>query len=995
MKMQETILDSGIYSKIAEFPPFSLLAETQRNNWFKKSSIISFGIGEVVLRSDELPSSVYVVLKGEVRLLGPGSHKEEWKTLSKRGSGQLLGWPSLLRAGPCELVMASRDTQLLSLPSDIFIDLYKSNSDFRGFFDRTPSTQENYYIAHLVASSTAYAEDNMLDEVANGSWRTSIATVAPGEQWVVSNEDSLHFDWYVSTVGVPGYPPGTLIKPGTILPTSGGLQIPLRIIGLASQANPSRTTSTVCSHFPEPGFTKERAPTLEELGIREADHQSLDDRFPVLRAHGDISEAMAVLEMICLEQNVPFRRDGILKILEDQTRRDKSLNIQLLAALAEVLGFSAEIATVNPLYLSSVEQPAILLVDGSPSVYFGMHHDLHTICSPAKGKLLWNRKQLLDRFRSQDQVLVALVRRTVATPSSRFGWNWFIPLLKKYKWSLLMVFGASLLAQLFNLGIPLLIQQLIDKVLAQGNLSSLNIIGLAIVLMALFRGVLTILRTYIFVDTTDRMDLTLGSAVIDRLLSLPLSYFEKRPVGELSQRLGELNTIRSFLTGTALISILNIIFASLYLIVMIIYSPLLTAVALSTLPFYLLLVIFISPVYKSQIRKRAIAQARTQSHLIEVIGGIQTVKAQNFELTARWRWQDKYRHFVEQGFKSTALGTSSSEVGNFLNQLSSLLVLWVGMWLVLKGQMTLGMLIAFRIISGYVIGPITQLSGLYQGIQGVQLSMERLSDIIDQNSESGSTEETSSQISLPPIDGNIKFDRVTFGFDPNGIKQLDSVSIEITSGSFVGIVGQSGSGKSTLMKLLPRLYDPQSGRILIDNYDISKVNLQSLRRQIGIVPQDSLLFEGTIAENIALNDPQASSESIISAAKIACAHDFIMSLGKGYATTVSERGSNLSGGQRQRIAIARTILANPQLLVMDEATSALDLQTERELCFNLQNWSSHRTVFFITHRLATVRSSDIILVMHEGRLVESGTHNDLMDLKGRYWALYRQQEMSA
>ena len=244
------------------------------------------------------------------------------------------------------------------------------------------------------------------------------------------------------------------------------------------------------------------------------------------------------------------------------------------------------------------------------------------------------------------------------------------------------------------------------------------------------------------------------------------------------------------------------------------------------------------------------------------------------------------------------------------------------------------------------------------------------------------------------IKGNVRFEEINFRFGPSGPYQLNDVSVNIPSGSFVGIVGQSGSGKSTLMKLLPRLYEPAKGRIFIDDYDIEKVDLSSLRRQVGIVPQDSLLFEGTVAENIALNDQQATTESIIEAAKIACAHDFIMSLSQGYATSLAEKGSNLSGGQRQRIAIARTILSNPQMLVMDEATSALDYDTERQLCLNLQAWAKKRTVFFITHRLSTIRNSDLILVMHQGRLEEQGCHQDLMDSKGRYASLYRQQESS-
>ena len=287
------------------------------------------------------------------------------------------------------------------------------------------------------------------------------------------------------------------------------------------------------------------------------------------------------------------------------------------------------------------------------------------------------------------------------------------------------------------------------------------------------------------------------------------------------------------------------------------------------------------------------AGARTQSHLIEVLGGIQTVKAQHFELTARWKWQDRYRNFVNEGFKSTALGATSGEIGSFLTSVSSLLVLWVGMWLVLKGEFTLGQLIAFRIISGNVTGPLPSISWFYQGFQTVQLSIERLRDIIDQNPEL-QNDSTYDQIALPPIVGKVCFENISFRFGKVGLNQLDDVSIQIEPGKFVGIVGQSGSGKSTLMKLLPRLYDPDKGRILIDDYDISKVDLKSVRRQVGIVPQDSLLFEGTVAENISLNDPQATTETIIESARIACAHDFIMTLPDGYATPITEKGANLS-----------------------------------------------------------------------------------------------------
>ena len=244
---------------------------------------------------------------------------------------------------------------------------------------------------------------------------------------------------------------------------------------------------------------------------------------------------------------------------------------------------------------------------------------------------------------------------------------------------------------------------------------------------------------------------------------------------------------------------------------------------------------------------------------------------------------------------------------------------------------------------------------------------------------------------MPEIEGNVRYENISFRFAQSGPLQLANVTLDFSAGQFVGIVGQSGSGKSTLMKLLPRLYETNSGRILIDKYDISKVELYSLRRQVGIVPQDSLLFEGSIQNNIALTNPEAETDAIIEAAKVANAHDFIMDLPVGYNTRVGERGSSLSGGQRQRIAIARTILQNPRLLILDEATSALDYDTERQVCNNLMAWAQGRTVFFITHRLNTIQGADQILVMDKGAAVEKGTHAELMALKGRYFALYEQQ----
>ena len=983
-------LSAGVQSLLKQ-APFNRLEKDEQSIFFAEAKLFKCELGQRILRSDTLPDRIYLVLSGTVRFLAETSQGS--RTLDRRGSGQMLGWVSLFRAEPCEWVIASEETVLLAIPSATFVACLEANNNFCREFANLNSRHELDWVLSRVANADVQLSANWRQNYqsladTNSYW---VASVPPGEMFLPPEHVPESAVWMLSTAGVPGMAVGQRVEAGVVLPERSGFRLPYRLIAVAADVvwDPSNQLQKLASaDVAVQPFLEQPGQSLEQLGILEDDHLVLDERFPQVRGRGQLEEALAVCEMVALQQQVPFRTDAISKVLEAQFRRDKTLSLELLAGLLELLGLNCQLAEVETQHLLSVEAPAVFLLEGVPVVLFAQSGSTLVLGHPHRGLV---REPAGDLQAALGVNLrFALPRRIASTPRSRFGWSWFTPLLGKYKRSLILVFVASLLAQLFGLAIPLLIQQIIDKVLAQGNLSSLNVLGTLMVVLALFQGILMALRTYIFVDTTDRMDLTLGTAVIDRLLALPLTYFEKRPVGELSQRLGELNTIRSFLTGTALVSVLNIIFAGLYLVVMLIYSPFLTAIALSTLPLYILLVFGVAPIYKSLIRKRAVAQARTQSHLIEILGGIQTVKAQHFELTARWKWQDRYRYFVSEGFKSTALGATSGEIGKFLNTVSGLLVLWLGMGLVLQGDLTLGMLIAFRIISGNVTSPLLQLSSLYQGFQGVQLSMERLSDILDQNPELSSQEEID-QISMPPINGAIRFEDARFRFGNKGPYQVDRVDLSIPPSSFVGIVGQSGSGKSTLTKLIPRLYKLEEGRIFIDNYDISKVNLSSLRRQIGIVPQDSLLFEGTVAENIALNDPQASTESIINAANIACAHDFIMSLGQGYATPIAERGSNLSGGQRQRIAIARTILANPQLLVMDEATSALDYNTERQLCLNLQKWASGRTVLFITHRLSSIRNSDVILVMHEGRLVEQGTHLDLMQAGQRYASLYQQQ----
>jgi ATP-binding cassette subfamily B protein len=552
---------------------------------------------------------------------------------------------------------------------------------------------------------------------------------------------------------------------------------------------------------------------------------------------------------------------------------------------------------------------------------------------------------------------------------------------------------ASFFVQLFGLVNPLLIQQVIDKVIINNSPSALGVLGTLLVVFAVFEGLLLCLRTFLFADTTNRIDLALGTQIIDHLLRLPLSYFDRRPVGEVSNRISELEKIRSFLTGTALTTILDAVFALLYIIVMVIYSWQLTLLTLAVIPVLVVLTLTVSPLVRNQLQSRAIANGRTQSHLVEVLSSMMTVKAQNIELRSRWKWQDLYTDFVAEGFDNTLLSTTANTFSAFLNKLSSLLVIWGGAALVLNGELSLGELIAFRIIAGYVTGPLLRMTSIWQTVQETALSLERLSDVIDHPQEAPG--DNASRIIMPPIQGEIVFQNIQFRYKPSSPLLLKGVSLTIPQGKFVAVVGTSGSGKSTLTKLVARLYNPEGGTVLVDGIDIAKVELYSLRRQIGIVPQDTVLFDGSVEENITLTNPEASSDEIIEAATIAAAHDFIMELPAGYSTQVGERGSGLSGGQRQRIAIARTILQKPRMLIMDEATSALDYQTERVVSDNLMQALRGCTVLFITHRLSSIINADLIVCMGNGAVLEVGTHQELMASRGPYYVLFRQQGRSS
>lgn len=976
---------------LQKHPAFRGLSQGGLNKLNQSAKLLRYRIGQTITDASTLPANVVLLVSGQARLLG--REKGQLVTLAKMGPGFALGLASLLRGVACEEVSASTESTGLAIPDQCIADLYRNEESFRTWCQRSLWPAELAALIQAIQQRSAQSDGSLL------RWLKALSEQAKllepsGQARQQAETDGLNL--YALDHTNPTEL-GVAINPGDPLPP-GASPFKPRLIALpqvlAEAIAGEGTASAVNPEIVEE--SKQELLTLEDAPDRPAAsglHQSGNPgsgKFRLVRGQGPLQETMACFQMMAAVMNLPFRRDSIEKVLRDVVRRDQTPNLQICGQLAAGLGLHVVAARVPASESTRLKTPSLMQWDGGFVLVIGSSSNGLLLASPKDGEITISPEQISDRFPEGFEIL--LVDRSHSTPDQTFGFTWFLPVLRRYRGVLAQVFVASFVVQLFGLANPLLIQVIIDKVINQRSLDTLQVLGVALVAVTLLEGVLGSLKTFLFAETTNRIDQRLGAEVIDHLLRLPLGYFDRRPVGELGTRIAELEKIRNFLTGQALTTILDALFSVIYIAVMALYSWVLTLVALAVLPIQVGLTLLGAPLFRRQFRQAAEENAKTQSHLVEVLTGVQTVKAQNVEMVSRWKWQELYSRYIARTYEKTITGTAVTQASQVLQKLSQLLVLWVGASMVLKGELTLGQLIAFRIISGYVTQPLLRLSTIWQNIQELKVSFERLADIINTPLESNETDQA--KIPLPPIDGKVTFDDVTFSFSPSAPAVLKNISVTIEANSFVGIVGQSGSGKSTLVKLLPRLYSPNSGRLLVDEYDIDKVELYSLRRQIGIVPQDPLLFSGTISENIALTQPDADSDDIVEAARMAGAHEFIMQLSSGYSTNVGERGSNLSGGQRQRIAIARTLLSKPKLLVMDEATSALDYDTERRVCNNLLESINSSTVLFITHRLSSIRRADRILMMHNGALVESGTHQELMDLKGRYFALYRQQEAS-
>ncbi len=698
-----------------------------------------------------------------------------------------------------------------------------------------------------------------------------------------------------------------------------------------------------------------------------------------------VDSGLACLVTLARLHGVPADPDQLAH--EFATDGKRLGNSEILLA-AKHLGLQAKVERVRVDRIAKTPLPAMALGgDGHYFILARAEPDGVLIQSPLAGRPeTLTLAEFLTRWNGT--LILFTSRARAAGDIARFDFTWFIPAIVKYRKLLSEVLLVSCVLQFFALITPLFFQVVMDKVLVHRGFTTLDVIAVGLLVVVIFEVSLNTLRGYVFSHTTSRIDVELGARLFRHLLNLPLSYFQARRVGDSVARVRELENIRSFLTGNAITLVLDLLFSVLFVAVMAFYSGWLTLIVVGSLPCYVILSVAITPVLRARLNEKFNRGAENQAFLVETITGIDTVKAAAVEPQWLRQWDMQLAAYVSSCFRTAVLSSLANGGVSLIGKTVTVVAMYFGARLVIDGKLSVGQLVAFNMLAGQVAQPVMRLAQLWTDFQQVGISVQRLGDILNTP-----TEVVASKNSLPAIEGRITLDQASFRYRADGPEVLKGVSLEVAAGAVIGIVGRSGSGKSTLAKLIQRMHVPERGRVLIDGIDLALANASSLRRQIGVVLQDNVLFNQTIRANIALTDPGAPLEGVVQAAKLAGAHDFILELPEAYDTMVGEHGATLSGGQRQRIAIARALMGNPRILIFDEATSALDYESERIIQNNMKAICKGRTVLIIAHRLSALRDTHRIVVVERGQIVESGTHCELLRREaGHYSRLYRMQQ---
>ena len=950
-------------------------SEALRQQLAREARWHRYSAGRALLQADRLPHEVALIQQGRVRLVASDPHTGPF-TLLRLGSGGAVGWVGLLRGQPCETVLAMDTTVVAAIPAPRFLALLEEWPELQRKVQQADASE---VAEALLQSWSSQPQHRPERHQQLQQWLTEPLALANLVRLQTAGElEDPHWHWRWS--GLPergrrlGMAAELLEPPPVVLPEQQTTTAPAEAASLPEAPPLPEPIDPASLGLPSPGTAPEALPAL------------------IGRSDAPVGSAVLALQHLARLLGTPIPLEVVRQILSDQWERFGGLQLGSLANLLESLGLEARPLGCPPSHLHRLEGPALLQRGERFVVLEQASGAGWQLADPAAGRQQLPLAAVKHEWASG--VNLVLVRQPLGSGSetesgaSRFDLAWFWGALKPYRPQLAVLLLNGLVAKLLELVFPLAILQIIDVVVGSRNGSLLLPIGLVLGLTAVVMGILGVLKQLLLADLTDRIDTTLGSQIVGHLFRLPLRFFDRRTVGDLASRLHDLQQVRQFLTDTAIGGLIDLIFLPVLLPVLFAIQPVLAGIVLLQVPLLIGITALAGPLTQKLLTRRNTAWSRSQSLLVEVLAAIRTVKSQNFATQARFEWLRRYRRFAGDDYRLSRNRALLKESGNVVLNGFKILLFLVAAQLVLQGQASVGAIFAVYLLSSGVTSPLLNLAGLSDQFRDAKAAMAAVADVIGQPPEESASE---ARLPMRSIQGSVRFENVSFGYKADAPPQLDQLNLEIEAGSFVGLVGLSGSGKSTVVQLIDALYRPRSGRVFVDGLDLSRVQLASLRQQLGFVPQDSILFEGSVLDNLRLNHPEAPLEAVVAAAQVACADEFIETLPNGYLTPVCERGGGLSGGQKQRLAIARMVLQQPRMVILDEATSALDADTERRLVEQLRQHFRGRTLLFVTHRLGNLRQADRILVMEQGRIIEDGSWSELISRRGAFAALARQQ----
>ena len=1004
---------------LKETAAFSILADEELKQFGERFELVHYTLGQAVVRAGEEADAFYIVYSGRARVIAVNTAGEE-VTVGALSRGLSFGEQGLLTNEPRRFtVRAASDLALLRLNKTDFDALLEDHPNLRDYFDKYIS---DISIRNFLKLCTVFAPLTP-QEIRNLLSSMQVKEYAAGEAIIREGETGDAF--YILRSGraevikeSDGQKVLNRLKAGDSFGELALLTGQARAASIITK-EPSSVFRLEKSEFERivaasPKFKDAivsvasgygRAGLVEAEEIAEASPSSAAElptapepeepvyqprrarRFPALLQLSETDCGAACLSMILryYGKHVSINR---LRDLANVSREGATL--YSIPEAAETLGFHTRGIRASYEHLLKAELPAIAHWQGFHYiVLYEATPERVVVADPAIGLRKMSREEF-EKGWTGYLLLMTPTARIENVEESKTTFGRFLPLLRPYRALLFEIFVASLVLQLFGLATPIFTQVIVDRALVHQSASMLNVLLIGMLIIAVFQTATAALRYYLLVHTTRRIDMQMVVNFYTHVLSLPMRYFEERKVGDILKRFNENARIRDFLTGRALGVMLDCLMIFVYLALMFFYNVKLTFLALAFIPGYVILTIVVTPIFKRQYREAFEKSAEADSQMVESVTGVGTVKATAAERRVRWKLEGLIVKSLNVQFRSALSGMATISVGNMLQTLNVIFLFWYGAHLVIDGELSVGQLVAFNVLVTNITRPILSVVDLWREFQEIQIAFERLNDVFDAKPEEDP--EKQALIKMPRIRGHIKFDNVTFRYPTRADKNaLSNVNLEIMPGQTVALVGRSGSGKTTFANMLLRLHQPNEGRIYIDGYDLRQVSINSLRSQVGVVPQDVFLFSGTIRENIAFGDPDAPLEQVVGAAMLAGAHEFVSELPLGYETKIGERGQSLSGGQKQRIAIARALFKKPRILIFDEATSALDTESERAIQQNLDQILKDRTTFIIAHRLSTVRNADLIVVMDRGTIREIGNHYSLMEQKGIYYYLNSQQ----